>query len=87
MKLQVNNIVYKYKEDCVDPSSLFTNTQLTKNLVNDLVDLFHSNKNDESIIEKRAEEFVNSKVSELNGLAPDKLTVIKWLIEFTKEEL
>tara|TARA_R110002153_G_scaffold222507_1_gene374866 strand:+ start:87 stop:233 length:147 start_codon:yes stop_codon:yes gene_type:complete len=36
---------------------------------------------------KRAEEFVNSKTSELNGLAPDKLTVIKWLTDFASDEV
>lgn len=38
-------------------------------------------------MKKRAEEFVNSKTSELNGLAPDKLTVIKWLTEFAEDEV
>ena len=36
---------------------------------------------------KRAEEFVNSKTSELNGLAPDKLTVIKWLTDFASDQV
>ena len=36
---------------------------------------------------KRAEEFVNSKTSELNGLEPDKLTVIKWLTDFASDEV
>tara|TARA_R110000764_G_C10782278_1_gene356366 strand:+ start:245 stop:550 length:306 start_codon:yes stop_codon:yes gene_type:complete len=36
---------------------------------------------------KRAEEFVNSKTSELNGLVPDKLTVIKWLTDFASDEV
>jgi hypothetical protein len=35
----------------------------------------------------KSEEFVNSKASELNGLPPDKLTVIKWLNEFLEIEL
>ena len=43
MKLQIDNLVYKYKEDCNDASSLFTNTELTKNLVNDLTSLFYLN--------------------------------------------
>ena len=38
-------------------------------------------------MKQRAEEFVNSKVSELNGLAPDKLTVIKWLTDFASDEV
>jgi len=38
-------------------------------------------------MEKRAEEFVNSKASEMNGLPPDKLTVIKWLTDFAKDEV
>lgn len=36
---------------------------------------------------KRAEEFVNSKVSELNGLVPLKSEVIKWLIDFASDEV
>jgi hypothetical protein len=43
MKLQIDNLVYKYKEDCNDASSLYTNTELTKNLVNDLTSLFSLN--------------------------------------------
>ena len=38
-------------------------------------------------MENRAEEFVNSKAIEMNGLPPDKLTVIKWLTEFAKDEV
>lgn len=43
MKLQIDNLVYKYKEDCNDVSSLYTNTELTRNLVNDLTSLFSLN--------------------------------------------
>ena len=38
-------------------------------------------------MKQRAEDFINSKASELNGLAPDKSTVVKWLAEFANDEL
>lgn len=38
-------------------------------------------------MKQRAEDFVNSKVSELNGLAPLKSEVIKWLIDFASDEV
>lgn len=38
-------------------------------------------------MEQRAEEFVNMKASDLNGLAPSKEQVVKWLTEFAKNEV
>ena len=40
MKLEIDNLVYKYIQDCNDATSIFTNTELAKNLVNDLNSLF-----------------------------------------------
>ena len=37
-------------------------------------------------MKKRAEEFVNGKGLELNGLPSDKQTVINWLSEFAEGE-